>query len=76
MFIYREMQEVGTRRPLNAAFMALCLMIHLSISHLISQFINFKGCSYERVQWSWNAKVLIYHIEQENAIHDAALSWF
>lgn len=44
VFIYREMQEAGRKRPLKAAFVAFCLMIHLSISHLISQFINFKGC--------------------------------
>lgn len=52
VFIYREMQEAGTWRPLKAAFVAFCLMIQLSISHLISQFINFKGCGYEWVQWS------------------------
>lgn len=66
MFIYREMQEMGTRRSLNVAFVAFCLMIHLPISHLISQFINFKGFSYEQVQWSWDKKVLIFHKEQEN----------
>lgn len=66
VFAYREMQEMETRRSLNVAFVAFCLMIHSSISHLISQFINFKGFSYEQVQWSCDEKVLIFHKEQEN----------
>lgn len=66
VFVYREMQERGTRRSLNAAFVAFCLMIHLSISHPISQFINSKGFSYEKVQWSWDKKALVFRKEQEN----------
>lgn len=58
---------MGRRRPLKAAFVASCLMIHLSISHPISQIINFKGCSYEQVQWSWDKKVLVFHKEHENS---------
>jgi len=67
VFVYRETQETGTRRSLNAAFVAFCLMIHLSISHLISPFINFKGFSYEWVQWFWDKKLLIFHKEQKNS---------
>lgn len=66
VFVYRDMQETGTRRSLNVVFVAFCLMIHLSISHLISQFINFKGFSFEWVQWSWDKKVLVFDKEQEN----------
>lgn len=66
VFVYREMQETGTRRSLSAAFVTFCLMIHLSISYLISQFINFKGFSYEQVQWPWDKKALVFHKEQEN----------
>lgn len=65
VFVYKDARN-GNKEAFEHSLCGIPLN-DSPITCLISKFINFKGCSYEWVQCSWDKKVLMVHKEQENS---------